>query len=38
MIIVLVSAIFGLTACNKYKWDSIGAGDSAGTVVSNGGD
>ena len=37
MIIVLVSAIFVLTACNKYKWDSIGAGDSAGTVVSNGG-
>lgn len=37
MIIVLVSAIFVLTACNKYKWASIGAGDSAGTVVSNGG-
>lgn len=36
-VVVLVAAIFVLTACNKYKWDSIGAGDSAGTVVSNGG-
>lgn len=36
-VVVLVTAIFVLTACNKYKWDSIGAGDSAGTVVSNGG-
>ena len=37
VVVVLVAAIFVLTACNKYKWDSIGAGDSAGTVVSNGG-
>ena len=36
-VVVLIAAIFVLTACNKYKWDSIGAGDSAGTVVSNGG-
>lgn len=37
VVVVLIAAIFVLTACNKYKWDSIGAGDSAGTVVSNGG-
>ena len=36
-VVVLIAAILVLTACNKYKWDSIGAGDSAGTVVSNGG-
>ena len=36
-VVVLIAAILVLTACNKYKWDSIGVGDSAGTVVSNGG-
>ena len=36
-VVVLIAAILVLTACNKYKWDSIGAGDSADTVVSNGG-
>ena len=36
-LIVLLAAAVVLTACNSYKWDSIGAGDSGAAVVSNGG-
>lgn len=37
LIVVLALAVGVLVACNSYKWDSIGMGDSSANVVSNGG-
>ena len=36
-ITVLVIAVTALVACDHYKWNSVGAGDSSAAVVSNGG-
>ena len=37
LIVVLAAVASVLVACNYYKWDSVGAGDSGANVVSNGG-
>lgn len=37
LIVVLALTVGVLVACNSYKWDSIGMGDSSANVVSNGG-
>jgi len=36
-VLVLAISISVLAACNNYKWDSIGAGDSSAATISNGG-
>lgn len=36
-LVVALALTFALVACDKYEWKSIGAGDSAAEVESNGG-
>ncbi len=37
VVVLALVTIVVLTACNPYKWDSIGGGDASSTVISNGG-
>lgn len=36
-LVVVLALTIALVACNEYKWQSIGAGDSSAEVQSNGG-